>query len=139
MVVMTDYTVLTLTVWGEQLNHCKLIRNLRQVMIGNALHPDIYDDYTIRGITWLMIGYGRHYFRHSLMQSIFTRNSTCIPNINIRLVGKPTEHGNANQSQRYIVKVGIQRHRISNTGKQKKRIKRICLGCQAQGNRKRDT
>ena len=45
-----------------------------QVMIGNKLRPEIYDYDTIRGITWLIIGYGRQYFRQSLMPPASTRN-----------------------------------------------------------------
>ena len=37
MVVPTDYTVLTLTVWGEQYDHYKLLRKLRQVIRGHEL------------------------------------------------------------------------------------------------------
>ena len=38
------------------------------------MQPDIYYDNTIQGITWFIIGYGRQYFRHSLMTSAFTGN-----------------------------------------------------------------
>ena len=43
-------------------------------MRGDALHPDICDDETIQGITRLIVGYGRQYFRESLMPSAFTAN-----------------------------------------------------------------
>ena len=60
--------------WVEQCDHYKLMCKLRQVMRGHALQPDIYDYETIRGITWLIIGYGHQYFRQSLMPSEFTGN-----------------------------------------------------------------
>ena len=74
MVVLTDFTVLTLTVWGEQCNNFKLLWKLRQVMIGYALHPDIYNDDTIRGITWIIIRDVGQFFSQSLMQSAFIGN-----------------------------------------------------------------
>ena len=61
--MLTYYTVLILTVWVEQCDHYKLMCKLRQVVIGHELQPDISDDDTIQGIMWLIIGYGRQYFR----------------------------------------------------------------------------
>ena len=40
----------------------------------HALQQDIYDNETLRGITWIIIGYVRKYFRQSLMPSAFTEN-----------------------------------------------------------------
>ena len=50
MVVLSDYTVPTLTVWGEKCDHYKLLWKLGKVMRGHTLELDIYDDDTIRGI-----------------------------------------------------------------------------------------
>ena len=47
MVALTDYTVVTFTLWGEQCDQSKLLWKLRQVMRGNALQTYIYDDETI--------------------------------------------------------------------------------------------
>ena len=47
---------------------------MRQLMRGHALQTYIYDDETIQCITWLIIGYGRQYFRQYLMPSEFTGN-----------------------------------------------------------------
>ena len=80
MEVLTYYTVLTLTVRREKYHHYKLIWKLRQVMRGHALHPDIYDDDTIWGINWLIIGYRRQYFRLSLMPSESTVNRMEVQN-----------------------------------------------------------
>ena len=72
MVVITDYIVLTLTVWGEHFDHYKILRKLRQVMRVHAMKPYTYNDETIRSITCLIIGDGSKYFRQSLMPSQLT-------------------------------------------------------------------
>ena len=71
---MTDYTVLTLTVWCEYCYQYKLMWILRQLTRGHWLQPDIYDYDKIRGITWIIIGDRLQYFRQSLMPSAFTEN-----------------------------------------------------------------
>ena len=74
MVALTDNTALILTVSVEHCDHYKLLWKLSQVIRGHSLQPDIYDDVTILGITWRIIGYGRQYFRQSLILSEFTGN-----------------------------------------------------------------
>ena len=97
------------------------MRKLSQAMRVHALQPEIYDDDTIQGITWIIIGYGRQYFRQSLMLSKFKVDifeGYRIANINIRLADYPIDHGNYNQSQRYTGKVEIPIHSILITEKQ---------------------
>ena len=74
MLVLEDYTLLTLTLWVEQFYHYKLLWKLRQAMRVRALQPYIYDDDTIHGITWIIIGCGSQYFSQSLMPSAFIGN-----------------------------------------------------------------
>ena len=50
MVVLTDYTVLMLIVWGEQYYHYKLLCKLKKFMRGHEVQPDIHDDEIIQSI-----------------------------------------------------------------------------------------
>ena len=72
----------------------------------------------------IILGDGRQYFMQLFMPSAFTGNriegENCITNIDIRITGKPIEHGHANQSQKYTGKVEIPIHSILSTGKQKR-------------------
>ena len=76
MVVIMNYKVLRLTVWGEKCDYYKLLWKLRQVMRGHVIQPDIYDGATRHGITWLIIIYGHQYFRNDLMSSSSPGNIT---------------------------------------------------------------
>ena len=49
---------------------CKLRQDLRYCVI----QPSIYDYETIEGITWIIIGDGRQYFKQYFMPSEFTVN-----------------------------------------------------------------
>ena len=59
------------------------------------------------------------------IQRIYNQRTNCIPNINIRLVGKPIEHGHDNLSQCYNFKVEIPMHIISSVIKQAREKKDI--------------